>query len=365
MTKSVAIVGFASATMPFVAESKADEIWTMNHAYKVLGDALPRIDRLFEIHPEDWIRRKELSSAVEYWEWLKQPHDFPVYMMDVHPEVPASVRYPFDEINQALFSNFHTNTGDLIKFYTSSVSFMLAMAIYEDFDRIELYGVEMLSSTEYAYQYPGGAFMIGAALGSGIEVVIHEKSHLCKARLYAYEAIPFVDRPTLEKYSDFYTRRTDETEALAAKARDLYNAEARNGSDPKTLRKLIVDMTNAEADASINWGAMTTCNKLLRESDYWSSRQKLDGYVSQYRIMMEKWKAESNYKRAEYNAYLEQPDQDPAKAAELFHAQMHAWMVMHRSSGAIQALQKLVAECDLLDVDPELTVQLGEREAES
>ena len=81
--------------------------------------------------------------------------------------------------------------------------------------------------------------------------------------------------------------------------------------------------------------------------------------------MMEKWKAESNYRRAEYNAYLEQPDNDPAKAAELFHAQMHAWIVMHRSSGAIQALQKLVAECDLLDVDPELTVQMGEREAES
>lgn len=336
----------------------------MNHAYKVLGDALPRIDRLFEIHHEDWIRRKELSSATEYWEWLKQPHGFPIYMLDAHPEVPASVRYPLEEIQQDLFPNFCTNTGDPIKFYTSSVSFMLALAIYERVERIELYGVEMLSSTEYAYQYPGGAFMIGVALGRGIEVVIHEKSHLCKARLYAYEAIPFADRPTLERYADFYARRTDETEAIAQRARDAYNNEARNGADPTKLRTLIVAMTNAEADASVNWGAMTTCNKLLKESDYWSSRQKLDGYVSQYRVMAERYKAESNYKRAEYNAYLTQPEVDPAKAGELFRAQQQAWAVMHRTTGAVQALQKLVAECDLLEVDPELTVQMEERDAE-
>lgn len=349
--------------MPFVAQSRADEIWTMNHAYKVLGDALPRIDRLFEIHPEDWIKRKELSSAVEYWEWLKQLHDFPIYMMDKHPEVPASVRFPFDEINRELFPKFHTNTGKLIEFYTSSVSFMLAMAIYEQVDRVEFYGVEMLSSTEYGYQYPGGAFMIGVALGQGMEVVIHEKSHLCKARVYAYDAIPLVDRPTLEKFYKFYETARNETAILADKARQKYNACATNGREPKELSKLISEMVNAEADAAVNEGAMITCEKLLRESDYWSSRQKLDGYIGQYRIMMERYKADSNYKRAEYNTYLQHGNVEPERAAQLFNAHMHAWVVMHRSNGAMQALAKLVQVCDLLDVDPALTVQLVEEDA--
>ena len=47
--KTVALVGLAETTRGAVAQSKADEIWTLNHSYAYVH--LPRIDRYFDMHP--------------------------------------------------------------------------------------------------------------------------------------------------------------------------------------------------------------------------------------------------------------------------------------------------------------------------
>jgi len=361
--RTVAIVGNASATLPYAKYSKADEFWSMNHLllFQLPNGDIPRVDRLFEIHEENWFRRKELNeSAEKYWDFLQQEHPFPIYMHDVHPAVPSSVKYPKDEIVSTLLAGFRDSAGEIREFFTSSVAWMFALAIYEGFDRIELYGCEMQYGTEYFYQQPGGTFWIGLALGRGIDVVLHEKSTLCRAKLYGYETAPYASRPTLEKYRDFYASRRPQLERIFSREAEAWNHMASNGATPDERSAQVSRLLNAHADVSLLWGGSKMLEILLDESDTFASRQKLEGYVSQYKLALEKWKGETNYRRASFNGYLATPGYLPEKANELFQQHVTAWEAMHRYSGGVQVLEKLMDECDMRYVDMNLVQQIDE-----
>ena len=49
---------------------------------------------------------------------------------------------------------------------------MIALAIYEDFDIIHVYGVDMAVCGEYEQQRPSCEFFCGIAKGKGIELYI-------------------------------------------------------------------------------------------------------------------------------------------------------------------------------------------------
>jgi hypothetical protein len=71
------------------------------------------------------------------------------------------------------------------KYFTSSVAYALALAIYKGYQKIEVYGVEMETNTEYGHQRVGVAYWIGFAEGQGIEVDFH--GDMLKAPLYGYD----------------------------------------------------------------------------------------------------------------------------------------------------------------------------------
>jgi hypothetical protein len=98
-------------------------------------------------------------------------------LQEPHPELSHSAAYPLDEI-----------TARFGRYFTSTVSYMIAMAIHAHASEIFLFGVDMKTSSEYAYQRPCVEYMIGLAQGSGIEVCIHDQSPLLKSKgLYGYE----------------------------------------------------------------------------------------------------------------------------------------------------------------------------------
>jgi hypothetical protein len=85
---------------------------------------------------------------------------------------------------------------------------MIAHAIRDDVDRLELYGVDMASGTEYAYQKAGTEYMIGLAIGRGMDVYIPPKSFILNAPLYGYDAdAECVDRATIERHRAHYQDR--------------------------------------------------------------------------------------------------------------------------------------------------------------
>jgi len=197
--KTVALVGFAKATRDAVAKSKADEIWTVGWGYAY--DFIPRIDRLFEMHPI-WLYQMTIKPAYhvprQHWMWLHQPRDYPVYLLRELPEVPNSISYPIQEVTDFLFGNKLTKGGDPTSFYSDSFDYMMALAIYEGFECIEIYGFEMGTNTEYRYQREGANLFVGLAMGRGIQVKLQSNSALLRGRKYGYEGGQMIFRQDLE-----------------------------------------------------------------------------------------------------------------------------------------------------------------------
>lgn len=182
--RKVAIVGFAPSSMVDVRAYFGDpefEIWGINQLYVVFPAMQKHATRWFQIHP-----RSEYNIALrdhDHHEWLAggspNPHKntFPIYMQQKEPDIPMSIPYPKNEILKK-FGRYFTNT----------ISWQIALAIYEGFESIYIFGVDMATDAEYREQRPSCEFFIGWARALGIQVYIPEKSDLCKtAWLYPFE----------------------------------------------------------------------------------------------------------------------------------------------------------------------------------
>lgn len=183
----VAIVGFAPSTMRdarFLFGNPDVEIWTLNQIYMAFPLIVPanrppeqrNITRWFQIHDRTSYDQT-VNRDHSHHEWMAQQTDFPIYMQKVHPDIPCSVALPKDLV----LSNFR-------RYFTNSISWMLAMAILEGFKTIHLYGVDMAQDSEYIYERPSVEYFLGYVEGRGIRLVLPEKSDLLKAMwLYPYE----------------------------------------------------------------------------------------------------------------------------------------------------------------------------------
>ena len=194
--KAVALVGFSGLTMYGVHNLSADvDIWSINHLHKY---DIPPVDRAFEMHSFDNINSPNYHSQ-EYMDthiaWLKQEHDFPIYMLEAYPEYPSSVRYPIEEMLPMSSK----------KRFACTFHYMIAMAIAEGYEQIYIYGFDMATNTEYSYQVPGSNFWIGYAEGKGIEIIAAPESLIIHDRkLYGFENEGMIPRQVLETFAVKY-----------------------------------------------------------------------------------------------------------------------------------------------------------------
>jgi len=179
----VAIVGCAETTKDKVRnlyKREGWEIWGINTLWKSTPHVIPKATRWFMTHKYDRVINEK--GDFEQWEWLKRVKAFPIYMLGEHSgdrskEVKMAIPYPIGEIKQ----KFGT-------YFTNSISYEMALAIYEGFKEIHLYGVEMALSGEYGYQRPSVEYFIGLARGMGIKVYLPERCDLlATVVLYGYE----------------------------------------------------------------------------------------------------------------------------------------------------------------------------------
>lgn len=185
----MALVGFSMTTRHLVPyDDKDTEIWGINDAYKTEG-FMKRWDRWFQLHPLNYLAVQDNSPRdLEHLQWLKQNHKFPIYMQEHYPDMPASVKYPLGDVCKKFGR----------KYLTSSFAFMFGLAALEGFERIELYGFDMKTFSEYANQRPNTEYMIGKAEGWGIDVYIPVGSSLCKGPIYGYEDLDINFRQEME-----------------------------------------------------------------------------------------------------------------------------------------------------------------------
>jgi hypothetical protein len=179
--KKVALVGYAPSWKDAPYNDLDIEIWIMNDMY----DFAPRWDRLFDIHMLDEIKtRKSRGEGNKlHYEMLKTL-DKPVYMQQHFDEIPASVKFP---LNSIVDKYWIPAMGDKI-FLTCSVSHMLALAVFESYDEIQLYGIHEAVDDEYSVEMPSVLYWLGVAYGKGITVKISPESPLLKGYfIYGYE----------------------------------------------------------------------------------------------------------------------------------------------------------------------------------
>ena len=174
----VCIVGFADGhrhLAPFDDDSY--EFWGLNRLWSVLGDK--PWTRWFEIHD----LRKTYENDDEHLRWLAHT-EIPVYLrpqdMDVLA-IPNAYPYPVEAIT-ARFGRYFTNT----------ISYLIALAIEMEYKTIAVYGVDMavdhVLNAEYGVQRPSCEYFLGIAAGMGIDIELPEGTDLLVAsHLYGFE----------------------------------------------------------------------------------------------------------------------------------------------------------------------------------
>jgi hypothetical protein len=182
---TVAIVGSAWTTRGWAPYGeKGVEVWCFNEMHGQTG--VGKADRWFQLHPKSEFTK---AHRFNHKEWLESEHDFVIYMQRQYDGIPDSNRYPLSEIQDKLLTRMWKGEEQIKKVFGSSMAYAVALALYEGFERIELFGIEMALEGEWAFQRESMAFWVGLAAGMGVEIWMPEECKLFYMPLYAYEEL--------------------------------------------------------------------------------------------------------------------------------------------------------------------------------
>lgn len=240
-----------------------------------------RADYVMQLHlPVIW-RNPGNRNDANHYEWLKSGNTPIIWMQEEYEDVPRSKKYPLDEIVK-LGGNY----------LTSSAADAIAWGIYVGYERIEIYGVEMETNTEYQNQRPGVAYWIGFGRGAGVKIDFHGK--LLDCPLYGYEGdikLPY----------EYYAERTAELIKTTQEAQKEYNdsRETSNkiiesyilsGKEPERVIKLLQRQVEHAALFGLQDGARQEVSRYKDKADvqikatgnYLFSRQEFEFSASSF-----------------------------------------------------------------------------------
>ncbi len=128
------------------------EVWGVNDVYLKPECKGKKIDKLFAFDPlgDGYVTGMKLVAPVVSWQSY------------------ADEKYPLNEILEEFKSKYFPNT----------ICYMLALAIYQRYEKLRLYGIDQPSGSQYAIDKSGVEYWLGRAQGRGIEVVVSQGSCL-------------------------------------------------------------------------------------------------------------------------------------------------------------------------------------------
>jgi len=163
----IVILGTAPASMNLAPFGGDWEIWSCSPGTY----GVPKIDKFFELHRfepgQEWF-------SEGYVQFLK---DFKgeVIMSKAVKEIPNCKVLPYESLVKKYGPYF----------FTSSIAWMIAMAIDEKPEKIAMFGVDMAATTEYHDQRMGCQYFSMLAKSNGIEIGVPPESDLLRpAPLY-------------------------------------------------------------------------------------------------------------------------------------------------------------------------------------
>ena len=151
---------------------------------------MPRIDYFFELHSPE-IYNWEIRRPNKHLDWVRA-FKGPVFQHVADPTIPNSIAYPLQEVANFIGRNLFRLVeigkpyvpGSKDPYLTSSIALQIALAMYEGFEAIELYGVDLNTGGEYAWQKSGVEYLLGMCQGLGIKVILPGNCPLLHGEIY-------------------------------------------------------------------------------------------------------------------------------------------------------------------------------------
>lgn len=145
------------------------EVWLANGPMTIKMRLKRPIDdewtRFFNLHS----RQHVLSVYPSGWHYYQhKAQGRPIVLQKAYADIPTAVAFPRTEIQQ-----FFATPKRPMRYFTCSVTWLIALAIYEGFERIELWGFELRDTkpnSAYAFERPCVAYWIQQAQDRGIDV---------------------------------------------------------------------------------------------------------------------------------------------------------------------------------------------------
>ena len=225
MTKKIALIGSAPSSVRMAPYADPTwQIWPCSPgAYPHISVTRP--NAWFEIHryepPWGYTGAKPWFTP-DYITYLAKLQ-CPVYMIEPVKEIPNSVAYPKDDMLEK-FGPF---------FFTSSLSYMFALAISAGATEIALFGVDMSAQDEWEWQRQGCQYFISIARAMGIKVSVPPESDLMQPpRMYGFcEADPMhIKLLTREGELKMKLAEVERQQAEAAQAILFYKGAIENNT---------------------------------------------------------------------------------------------------------------------------------------
>jgi hypothetical protein len=181
--RKLAIVGAEEQTRHLAPyEDESFDIWVFNEWAN--AEWCKRWTACIQIHLPKVYKGKNEKDP-HHWEWLQKEHGKPIYMIDADPLVPSSVKYPLKEI----IEKYST------RYFRATICYAIALALYQGYDEIHIWGVELKSHAEYRTQRDCFIYWNGVAHGK-------IKLHCCKGIfpeiLYGYEE--YMQEDEIQRY---------------------------------------------------------------------------------------------------------------------------------------------------------------------
>jgi hypothetical protein len=158
----------------------------------------------------------------------------------------------------------------------------LALAIHLGYKHIEIYGSELSSNTEYAYQAANYTFWMGFALGRGINLDMRCWEREFFQPIYGYEGEWQIDKEDYQKRYEMHKAAFDNNDKLMTRAvQRLQDAMLENKFDAVgkiSLELEAIAMSTGEASGAMNEA------KYYMEKDTMISRQEFERRSAQSQL---------------------------------------------------------------------------------
>lgn len=234
MGKKIALLGSAPSSVrlaPFTDPSW--ELWACSPgAYPHISPT--RVNAWFECHryepphgytgPKPWFSQDYIAFMASL--------RCPVYMVEPVRDISASVAYPKDEMLER-FGPF---------FFTSSLSWMFALAITQGATEIGLWGVDMSAQEEWAFQRSGCHYFISIARAMGIKVTLPPESDLLRPPpLYGFCEVDPMHVKLLSREQELKTRIANIEASISNQTHELMHLRGALDNNTYVIKTWVSD----------------------------------------------------------------------------------------------------------------------------